>query len=108
MKFIIQILITIALCFLLQYFLPWWTMAIGTFVVAFLFDNKSFPSFAAGFLAIAILWTAMAGYITLATDSILTSKLNQLLPLNSLILTGMIGGMVGGLGALTGSLFRKI
>jgi len=108
MKFLIQLLITIALCFLLQYFLPWWTMAIGAFAVAFLFDHKSFPSFAAGFLGVAVLWAVMAGFITLTTDSVLTSKLNQLLPINSIALTALVGGLVGGLGALTGSLFRKI
>jgi hypothetical protein len=108
MKFLIQILFTIVICFLLQFFLPWWTLAIGAFVVAFLFDSKSFPSFAAGFLGVAILWLAWAGLITIVTDSILTTKLNQLLPINSFIITALVGGLVGGLGALTGSLFRKL
>lgn len=108
MKFLIQLLFTIVLCLLLQLFLPWWTLAIGAFVVAFLFDNKSLPSFAAGFLGVALLWLAMAGYITIATDSILTTKLNQLLPVNSFIITALVGGLVGGFGGLTGSLFRKL
>ncbi len=108
MKFLIQILFTIVICLLLQLFLPWWTLAIGAFAVAFLFDNKSFPSFAAGFLGVALLWLAMAGYITIATDSILTTKLNQLLPVNSFIITALVGGLVGGFGGLTGSLFRKL
>ncbi len=56
MKFLVQILLTITLCAVLQYFLPWWTLAIGTFVVAFLFDQKGFPSFAAGFIGVGILW----------------------------------------------------
>ncbi len=108
MKFLIQILYTIVICLLLQLFLPWWTLAIGAFAVAFLFDNKSFPSFAAGFLGVALLWVAMAGYITIVTDSILTTKLNQLLPINSFIMTALAGGLVGGFGGLTGSLFRKL
>lgn len=108
MKFLIQLLFTIVLCLLLQLFLPWWTLAIGAFAVAFVFDNKSFPSFAAGFLGVAILWVAMAGFITITTDSILTTKLNQLLPVNSFIITALVGGLVGGLGGLTGALFRKL
>jgi hypothetical protein len=108
MKFLIQLLFTIVLCLLLQLFLPWWTLAIGAFAVAFVFDNKSFPSFAAGFLGVAILWVAMAGIITITTDSILTTKLNQLLPVNSFIITALVGGLVGGFGGLTGSLFRKL
>lgn len=108
MKFLIQILFTIVICFLLQFFLPWWTLAIGTFAVAFLFDNKNIPSFAAGFIGVGILWLGMAAYISIITDSVLTNKLNQLLPINSFAITVLIGGLVGGFGALTGSLFRKI
>lgn len=108
MKFLIQLVITIVVCFILQSFLPWWTMAIGAFVVAFLFDNKGLPSFAAGFLGVAILWVGIAGYITIVTDSILTTKIDQLLPINSFILTALVGGLVGGFSGLTGSLFRKL
>lgn len=108
MKFLVQVLITIILCLLLQFFLPWWTLAIGAFIVAFIFDDKSFPAFAAGFLGVALLWLGMSAYINLVTDSVLTVKLNQLLPINSLVITALIGGLVGGFGALTGSLFRKL
>jgi hypothetical protein len=108
MKFLIQVLFTIVFCAVLQFFLPWWTLAIGAFVVAFLFDNKSFPAFAAGFLGVILLWLGVAAYISMVTDSILTSKLNQLLPINSFVITALVGGLVGGLSALTGSLFRKL
>lgn len=108
MKFLIQVLFTIVFCAVLQFFLPWWTLAIGAFAVAFLFDNKSFPAFAAGFLGVALLWLGVAAYISVVTDSILTTKLNQLLPINSFVITALVGGLVGGLGALTGSLFRKL
>jgi len=108
MKFLVQILLTITLCAVLQYFLPWWTLAIGTFVVAFLFDQKGFTSFAAGFLAVGILWLGLATYFSMVTDSILTIKLNQLLPINSFVATVLVGGLIGGFGALTGSLLRKL
>ncbi len=108
MKFLIQVLFTIVLCAILQFFLPWWTVAIGAFVVAFLFDNKSLPAFAVGFLSVALVWFGVAFYISMVTDSILTTKLNQLLPINSFVITTLVGGLIGGLGALTGSLFRKL
>ncbi len=108
MKFLVQVLFTIIFCAVLQFFLPWWTLAIGAFGVAFLFENKSFPAFAAGFVGVALLWLGIAVYISIATDSVLTTKLNQLLPINSLVITALIGGLVGGFGALTGSLFRRL
>lgn len=108
MKFLIPALFTMVLGALLQYFFPWWTVAIGAFVVAFLFDHKGFPSFAVGFLSIALLWLGYALIIDVSTQSILTEKLDRLLPINSLVLTPLLGGLAGGMGALTGSLFRKI
>lgn len=107
MKFLIQILTTIIISFVLELFLPWWTIAIASFAVAYLIDNKSLMSFFAGFLGIAILWVGMAFYIDQTTHSILTEKVNRLLPLNAFLLTGLIGGLVGGLSALTGSLLRS-
>jgi len=108
MKFLIQLVLTISICAALQFFLPWWTIAIGTFVIAFIFDNKGLPSFMAGFLAVGLLWLGVSGYISFTTDSVLTSRLNQLLPINSFVITVFVGGFVGGFGALTGSLVRKL
>lgn len=107
MKFIIQLIITIAVCFLLQTFLPWWTLAIGALAVSFAVGNKAGVSFAAGFVGVGILWFGMAFYIDQTTHSILTEKVNKLLPLNSFVLTTLIGGLVGGFAALTGALLKK-
>ncbi len=106
MKFVIQIIATIIVCFLLQTFLPWWTMAVGSLAVAYAISNKGGASFVAGFIAVGLLWFGMAFYIDQITNSILTEKMNKLLPLNSFILTTLIGGLVGGFSALTGALLR--
>jgi hypothetical protein len=106
MKFIIHIAATMAIAAVLQSWLPWWTMAIGAFGVAYFMSNKGFASFAAGFLAVALLWLGFAFYIDVATHSILTEKINRLLPINSFVLTLLIGGLVGGFSSLTGSLLR--
>ena len=107
MKFLVQTITLIILSFLLQYFLPWWTMAIAAFAVAFIFDDPPFKSFLSGFLGISLLWLAMALFIDISTHSILTEKVNRILPLNSFVLTTLIGGLVGGLASLTGALLRS-
>jgi len=107
MKFFIQLIATLVICSMLQSFLPWWTMAVGAFTVAYLIGNKGFPSFAAGFLGVGLLWIGFAFYVDVLTDSILTEKINRLLPVNSFILTLLIGGLVGGFASLTGSLIRS-
>lgn len=107
MKFIIQVLITIVVCFILQSFLPWWTMAVGAFTVAYLVGNKGFPAFVAGFIAVAFLWLGMAFYIDALTHSILTEKINRLLPINAFVATLIVGGLVGGFASLTGALMKS-
>lgn len=106
MKLAYQFMATIVVCFLLELFLPWWSLAIGACAVAYFIGNKGFVSFLVGFIAIVVLWVGMALYIDQSTHSILTEKVNRLLPLNSFLLMGLIGGLVGGFGALTGALAK--
>jgi hypothetical protein len=107
MKFLIHILLVVFISALLQYFLPWWTLSIGCLAIAFLIGNNGFLSFSAGFIGVGLLWLGMAFYIDMITDSILTEKLNRLLPVSPFLLTGLIGGLVGGFTSLTGALLRK-
>lgn len=86
-----------------QRLFPWWSMAIGCLLVGFVFSNSGLKSFLAGFIAIGLLWLGMALYTDMATQAILTEKINALLPLNVFVLTTLLGGLVGGLASLTGS-----
>jgi hypothetical protein len=106
MKLLIQFFATLVICFILQFYLPWWTMALGAFAVAYGLGNTGYKSFFTGFLAIGLLWFGMAYAIDAATQSILTQKINRLLPVKALIITPIIGGLVGGLASLTGSLLK--
>jgi hypothetical protein len=107
MKFLIQIILVIVICFLLQSLLPWWSMAIGSFCIGYLTANKGYVSFAAGFIGVALLWFGMAFYLDATTNSILTEKVNKLLPFNSFLLTAIIGGLVSGFASLTGALLKS-
>jgi hypothetical protein len=106
MKFTIQTILTIIICFALQYFLPWWTMAIGAFGVGYFVNNKSYVSFFAGLVGAGLLWAGAAYYNDLTTHAILSNKIDHLLPLPSLLMTTLIGGIVGGFGGMTGALLR--
>lgn len=108
MKFIIQVLATAIICFILQSFLPWWSMAFGAAAVAYFVGNSGGISFLAGLFGVALLWLGMAMYVDAGTQSILTVKVNKLLPLNVFVLTSVIGGLVGGLGALSGALLKSV
>jgi len=107
MKFLYQLIATIILSFILQSFLPWWTMAVASFLLGYLFGNSGFVSFCAGFLGVGMLWFGMAFFIDVSTQSILTEKINKILPLNAFVLTILIGGLVGGMASLTGALLGE-
>lgn len=107
MKFIIQILATILLAYILQSFFPWWTAALACLGTGYYFKSGAFKSFAAGFLAIGLLWFALAFYIDVTSQSILTEKVNKILPLPALALTTIIGGLVGGFASMSGTMLNK-
>ena len=106
MKLLLQMLATIMGSFIVQYFLPWWTMALMALIVGYIFHNSGTASFAAGFFGAGLLWLGMAYYMDASTQSILTEKVNNLFPLNVFIMMTVIGGLVGGFAALTGTVMR--
>ena len=111
MNFLKQTLFTIGLCFILQYFLPWWTLALGAFVGGYVFANNGWISFLSGLLAVGLLWFSMALFIDIQTQSILTEKVARIFPTKTpallFLLTAIIGGLPAGFAALTGSLVKS-
>lgn len=108
MKFTFQLIAVVLVAFVLQSFLPWWSMAVGAFLVGAAFANKGWLSFLAGFLGVALLWLGMAFYFDRVTASLLSAKVAQLFPTKTVpllfLLTAVVGGLVGGFASLTGSL----
>jgi len=108
MKFLVQLILTLLLVWLLQLFLPWWSLAIGCLLMGAVFGNNGGISFLAGFLAVALLWFGMAFYVDYTTQSILTDKVARLFPTQTkpllLVVTAVVGGLVGGFAALSGAL----
>lgn len=112
MKFTVTILLIIVLAFALGLYLPWWSVAIATFIVAALIQQRPIVSFLAGFIGIFILWFALAMVIDVRNQHILSRKLASLLPLNGnsfllILITAIIGAVVGANAALTASFIKK-
>lgn len=110
MKFLKQTLFTIALCFIFQYFLPWWSMVFGAAAAGYYFGNKGWVAFLSGLVAVGLLWAVMAMYIDVQTQSVLTEKVAKLFPTKTpallILLTAFIGGLPAGFAALTGALAK--
>lgn len=111
MRFLLTILLIAAGAALAEYFLPWWSLAVVAFLVALLIVLRPGKAFLAGFLAIALLWAGWALFRDLPNHQILSARMARLfgLPHSALylVVTALVGGLVGGLAAWSGALVRQ-
>lgn len=110
MKFFISLLLTALLSFATGIFLPWWSIAVAAFIVALLIRQRPFLSFLSGFTGVFLHWGILSYLIDSANESLLSVKISKILSLGEsafllILITAFIGGIVGGLSALTASFF---
>ena len=112
MKFLVAIILTGLLAFISGLFLPWWCMAITSLLVALLVHQKAGKAFLSGLLGIFLLWAALAWWIDMKNNGVLSVKIASVLPLGGsrivlILATGLIGGLVAGFAAISGSYLRS-
>ena len=112
MKLIAAIILTALLAFIGGIYLPWWSLAIAAFLVALLIHQKAGKAFLSGFLGIFLLWAILATWIDIKNEGVLSKKIASVLPLGGstfllIIVTAVIGGLVAGLAAMSGSYLRS-
>ena len=112
MKFIIAIVITAVINYVLGIIFPWWIIAVGGLAVAIVFPLHPFKAFLAGFLGCFILWFLIALVINNANHQVLSKRIAALFsfsePFVMVVLTGFIGGLVTGMAAASGSLLIRL
>lgn len=113
MKFIVALLLTALLSFAIGLFpsLPWWSFAVTAFIIALTIHQKAWKAFLSAFLGLALLWALLAIYYDLQNHHLLSSKIATLLSIGNsallILVTAIVGGLVAGFAALTGSYLRK-
>ena len=109
MRFPVQIIVIIVLGYLLEQFLPWWSVAIAGFLGGMLVNTRL--NFLAGFLAIGLLWIGKALVTDVSSDSEFADRVARIFMLHNksilLLVTFVLSGIVGGFAAMTGSALRK-
>ena len=112
MKYLTGIASIIVLGFAVQSFLPWWSIVLVAVIIGAAFKFSSLQSYLIGFLGVSLLWGIYATFLNNANDGILAEKIGVLfgdLGVTQLIIvTALLGGIIGGLGALTGKLGRGL
>ncbi len=113
MKLLLLTVLIAGAAFCSNLFLPWWSIAPSSFIVATLIDVKPFKAFLCGFFALFFLWGGLSWWISNANDHLLAGKLGLVIlqsnqPFKLIIITALIGGLIGAFSALTGSLARSL
>ena len=107
MLFLIILILTI----ISSYVLPWWAAAIIAFLAALYWGKTSGQAFWSGFGALFVAWTILALIKTIPNQNILATRVSRLFHLPNwilvLLITALIGGIVGGMAALSGVLVKK-
>jgi hypothetical protein len=103
--------IILILTFASGYFLPWWVVAIAAFLPALFIGKTPARAFGAGFGAVFVTWTVLALFKTIPNDNILATRVVSLFHLPNwvllLLVTALVGGIVGGMSALSGVLLKR-
>jgi hypothetical protein len=107
MRFLISVGLIVLLAFIFGLFMPWWSIALVSFIVALIVHQSPLASFFAGFIALFILWGGLAWWINVKNQGILSVKIAMILPLNGntfllILITAFVGALVAGFAALSG------
>ena len=109
MKNSIYGIITIILLGLLVHqFTPWWSIIFVTALVGGIFNKHAGRSFLIGFVGVFLLWGIAAYQMDAGNESILSIRMEKIIGANMIMLTALLGGLLGGMGALTGTLGQRI
>ena len=108
MKFIVSTVLIALLSLIAGLYGPWWGFALAAFLVSALITQRPGMAFLSGFLALFLLWGLLAWAIDASNGSILSRKIAQILPLGGspvllILVTAMVGALIGGGAALSGS-----
>jgi hypothetical protein len=113
MKFLASVFLMALVGFALGLYLPWWSVALAGFSISFFLYQKPVVALLTGFISIFLLWGLITIVRSQANDHILAHRVSILIlqkdsPNLLILVTALIGGITGGMGALCGSLLRRL
>jgi hypothetical protein len=108
MLFVLLLILSLAA----SYILPWWIIAVIAFAVSLLMANRAGHAFWSGFSAMFLAWLVLSLFKSMPNDHQLAERVAQLFGLPHwtllLLITCIIGGLVGALSALSGYYVKQV
>lgn len=98
---------------LAQLLFPWWIIAVVALYVGYFVHESPAKSFAYGTAAVTLMWLTYAGIQSsmnggLMSTSISNMTAGKLSAAQLMVFTGLLGGLVGGFAAMTGTMLRQL
>lgn len=115
MKFTVTLVLIILITYLAFLFaeqLPWWSFVVGATFAGALVPQAVWKNALAGFLGVALVWFYTAWELSSQNGHLLAKKVALLIPGVAspyvlLVVTALIGGILGALAATTGTFMRS-
>ncbi|GEP88866.1 hypothetical protein SAMN05660909_02520 [Chitinophaga terrae (ex Kim and Jung 2007)] len=104
-------LLILILAYVAGMVMPWWSTALVAFLVTILIPLTPGKAFSSAFIAIFLLWLALAFYMDVRNDHILANRMSEMIlkvrsaPLIGVV-SSLIGGLVAGFASLTAAYLR--
>ncbi len=91
--------------------IPWWGLVVTSFLIATIIPQLPTKAFGSGFLGMLLAWGILAWWIDFQNASLLAKQVASIFPLQGsaaalLMITAVLGGLLGGLAGLAGSYIR--
>lgn len=110
MKTLIAVVAISVVVLILGQFLPWYCAGFAAIVGGYLLKFGFFKTLLVGFLGVGLAWLCYSFYLDSGNSSILSNRIAQLLKMGSgltlMIVSAIIGGILGALGAILGREIR--
>lgn len=112
MNLLLRIALIATLASIAQLFLPWYSIAFVALLVEFVLGKRDATKFFSGFYGIAIPWMALSAYIDVRSESILSVRILDMFKLSQygfvlVIITGFLGGLIGGSASSLGGWIKE-
>lgn len=110
MRFLLSLVSTIALAWILGLWLPYWSLSLAAMAIGFLLQPGAWKALLAGVLAGALLWGGMAYAADVSNGHILATRVGAVLGTSAsgmLLITTALGALLAGLGVLLGDRLRS-